>query len=243
MMATLYVDLGSAHPCFALVQDDRCIALQTIADHKDEAGLMPALEALLHEHTLDWKSIDRIALMAGPGGFMSLRVGAAFVNALSYGLGIPSASVHGSDVWAARARGIDHFLWLHSTKKAQLFIRGFGSFTATWPETALIDLDALTLSYPIRSGGSKTSAPTGDRDLPLKAPTPTLSRAPERELDRIEDMEIIPFVGELIPEHQSALSVRMIDELQPLEKVLPGVLAKLTYKADQTLLPWYGREG
>ena len=108
---------------------------------------MDTLLALLKAHNASLTDLHRIAVTVGPGGFMSIRVGIALANTLSWSLKIPLAGIHLSDLWEARTQTSNlkpqTFLWLHSTKKEFFFIRGFGDFEKQWPEPMLISLDAL----------------------------------------------------------------------------------------------------
>ncbi|MSR67605.1 hypothetical protein EXS65_02145 [Candidatus Peribacteria bacterium] len=159
---TLFIDLCSHRKIIACVDQGKTLALAEISDHTDEADLMPAIERLLSSipvHNRSGRSIssaiDRIAAISGPGGFMSQRVEMSLGNALSWGLRIPIAGIHLSDVWAARVSKSltpiptpESFLWLHSTQKTSLFIRGFGTCKTEWPEPTLISLDDARKRIP-----------------------------------------------------------------------------------------------
>lgn len=163
---TLFLDFASGKQLIALVKDDRTIAVQSI-DGKSESALIPMIEELVGQPIAKSqlpKAFDRIAAVTGPGGFMSLRVGISLANALSDGLKIPLAGIHLSDLWLARLRpsspspfsrgekgeqkkagggaGV-RVVWLHSTKKEFLFIRGFGSLEKEWPEAIFLSIEAL----------------------------------------------------------------------------------------------------
>ena len=114
-------------------------------DHRiDDVLLMSHVEdVLLGAAGWSYPDLTHIACVIGPGGFTSLRVAVALSNTLSHELGIPQCGVHLSDIYAVRAQmknekltvknndaQIFHFsfstsLWLHSTKKHELFIRQF----------------------------------------------------------------------------------------------------------------------
>ena len=147
-METLFLDFCSHRKRIALVKDSVTVAESEHLDHFDEAEVMPAIEALLQKAGTLFSGIGRIAAVTGPGGFMSQRVGLAVSNALAWSLKIPIGALHLADLYAARIQG--DVLWVHSTKKQLLFIRGFGSFESTWPEPILITLDELKTV----SGGS-----------------------------------------------------------------------------------------
>jgi len=165
---------------------------------------------------------------------MSLRVAVAFANTLIHQLKILGAGMHLSDVYGARAsphlalratlsrrereQGGD-FLWLHSTKKHELFVRGFGKFQNLWPEATHVTVEDFL---------EKISSTLSLRDIP-----------PPKE----EGTRKVPFFcGELIPEHEALFKDKELFPLtlQPLMDVLPTFLAQLHYE-QKLLEPWYGR--
>lgn len=158
---TLFIDLCSHKKIIACVDDQETLACAEIPDHTDEADLMPAIERLLlsaaaEETILRSSSITRIAVITGPGGFMSQRVAMSLANTLSWSLKIPIAGIHLSDLWAARiskpsSLTLNPFLWLHSTQKKSLFIRGFDALEKKWPEATLISLDDAKIQIPKES--------------------------------------------------------------------------------------------
>jgi tRNA A37 threonylcarbamoyladenosine modification protein TsaB len=87
-----------------------------------QMGLKEKLEVCIADNSEDEltkKVVD------GPGGFTSLRVGVATANALSDALGIPSVGIHLSDLYRAKipTPNPEIPMWMHSTKKNELFIR------------------------------------------------------------------------------------------------------------------------
>jgi len=172
-MRCLFLDLASHHGLLACI-DDRSVVASREIDHRiGDHELVPLFENTLKE--AGWKSEDltQVACVIGPGGFMSLRVAVAFANTLIHQLQIPGVGVHLSDVYRARAchgelcRTMTHkpvssfdraqddtFLWLHSTKKHELFVRGFGEWAKVWPEATHITLEEFTgqsTQYTVRS--------------------------------------------------------------------------------------------
>ncbi len=51
------------------------------------------------------------------------------------------AGVHLSDLWHARIHQEADVLWLHSTKKELLFVRGFGALAKDIPEPVLVTFE------------------------------------------------------------------------------------------------------
>ncbi len=148
-MKILFIAIAGSSPFFAVLDEAQVLGTNSVAENTDEAGLMPAISGLLADANLTLHDLTHIALLEGPGGFMSLRVGAALANALSFALSVPSAALHGSDLQSARVNNQQDFVWLHSTKKALLFIRGFGKFEKNWPQAQLISIDdAKTMIEP-----------------------------------------------------------------------------------------------
>lgn len=119
-----------------------------IGDHE----LVPLIEEVLQETGWTLPTLTHLTCVIGPGGFTSLRVGVSCINALSWTLKIPVAGVHLSDLYAARmaplspagGRGLGvGALWLHSTQRTALFVRGFGDFAKEWPHPTHILLEDL----------------------------------------------------------------------------------------------------
>ncbi len=234
-MPTLFLDTASKNHLLALCDRKKTLVTKNLPE-KGEGELIPKLEEAMKDVNLTYKDLTHLACAIGPGGFTSLRIGVTAVNTMAYALGLPSAGIHLSDLWKSRVRGVSPFetprrvtpsdfaepqrskivsrgghggapqgdagfLWLHSTRRTQIFVKGFGADGTVTP-TGIFGLeDAVNLK------GS--------------------------------------YVGELIPEHQELLTQCTPipeDELVPLEEMLPGFLAKLSYR-EQQLRPWYGREG
>lgn len=146
-LLSLFLDFSSGNKAIGLVTPSQKAILHPIKDHTNEEGVMNAIQELLKANHTTLADLQRIAVTVGPGGFMSIRVGIALANALSWSLNIPLAGVHLSDVWGVRTQTSElktqTFLWLHSTKKESFFIRGFGDFERQWPEPTLILLKEL----------------------------------------------------------------------------------------------------
>jgi tRNA threonylcarbamoyladenosine biosynthesis protein TsaB len=143
----LFLDLASHSGLIACV-DDRSVVAQTLIDHRiDDAQLVVLVEKTLADAGWAYPDLTQLACVVGPGGFTSLRVGVAAINALSYALQIPACGIHVSDLYAARGSTKD-FIWLHSTKKQELFVRGFGEMAKKFPEAVCMKLDDLVADLP-----------------------------------------------------------------------------------------------
>ncbi len=85
----------------ALIQDDVLIAEYTTNYKKTHSQtLLPMLDELRRMVDLDLKSIDLIAVAAGPGSFTGLRIGSATAKGLGLALDIPLAAVPTVDALA-----------------------------------------------------------------------------------------------------------------------------------------------
>ena len=231
-MRTLFLDLAS-HAGFLACLTTKEVLVSRDIDHRiGDHELVPLIKGLLQEAQWNYDDVTHIACVVGPGGFTSLRVAVAYVNAFAWGLKIPVAGVHLSDLYAARPsppsplpagrgeKGERAFLWLHSTKKhsitpsglrgaGELFIRGFGIFAEKWPEAVCVSIEDLV------------GAPRS-RGAPLHGD--------------------VHWTGELIPEHASILTEHGFQQMEiaPLIDVLPQLLADQKFST-QSLVPWYGR--
>ncbi|MFH1443950.1 MAG: hypothetical protein ABIG34_00990 [Candidatus Peregrinibacteria bacterium] len=146
-MRILYIDLASHNGLIACC-DERSVVASEPVDHRiDDHELVPFFEKILS--SAGWKTEDltHVACVIGPGGFMSLRVVVGFANTLIHQLKISGTGIHISDLLQARASDQD-FVWLHSTKKQELFVRGFGSFVALWPEAVHLTTDVFLQQVP-----------------------------------------------------------------------------------------------
>src|SRR5688572_15862223 len=143
-MHTLFLDVASNSGSLALIQDDHVLSFRAMDHRISDRDLIPLVEEELKKAGLGYADLTHLACVIGPGGFTSLRVGIAFANALAWDKKIPLAGIHMSDLYSARVSEKD-FLWLHSTKKQEIFIRGFGTFAKEFPDARCVQVDSLKL--------------------------------------------------------------------------------------------------
>lgn len=163
-MKILFLDLASNSispnegACVACVTDKETVAIKFVDHRIGDDGIVPLITSVMDESGWTQKELTHIACVNGPGGFTSLRMAVALANVYADQLRLPVAAVHLSDLWAARissdkeatsgqrlvANGYPlPAIWLHSTKKTQLFIRG-----GDWQEATLISLEDLAMQLP-----------------------------------------------------------------------------------------------
>jgi len=86
-----------------------------------DALLVTAIENLLTKHNKTYQDLIQLLCINGPGGFTTLRIFVSACNALSYSLNIPQAAM-GAHQWYLSNNSNPNTIWLHSTKRDQLFI-------------------------------------------------------------------------------------------------------------------------
>ena len=90
-MKVLGLDSSGLVAGVALIQDDVLIAEYTTDYKKTHSQtLLPMLDELRRMVDLDLKSIDLIAVAAGPGSFTGLRIGSATAKGQQYRRWMPS---------------------------------------------------------------------------------------------------------------------------------------------------------
>ena len=85
----------------ALVNEERVISEYTLNVRTTHtARLMPAIDLILRDSSVDKSDIDGIAISIGPGSFTGLRIGMATAKGLVLGLNIPLVGVPTLDALA-----------------------------------------------------------------------------------------------------------------------------------------------
>lgn len=217
-MKCLFIDVASGSGLLVCAIEKKVVAFQSIDHRISDSELLRVVKNVLQEACWKYMDIAHIACVIGPGGFTSLRVGVSFANALGAVLGIPVAGVHLSDLYAARIRGqrkFNSFLWLHSTRKHELFVRGFGKFARKWPKPVCMEIPKFLKTL---------------RGVHIRSLWWVGELLPEHK-------QVLGTVGAW---HGSTELTTGAMPLQPLQRVLPTFLGFLKYKK-QVLKPWYGR--
>ena len=110
-MKVLGLDSSGLVAGVALIQDDVLIAEYTTDYKKTHSQtLLPMLDELRRMVDLDLKSIDLIAVAAGPGSFTGLRIGSATAKGLGLALDIPLAAVPTVDALAYNLYGCEQLI-------------------------------------------------------------------------------------------------------------------------------------
>lgn len=160
-MKAFFLDLASNNTdehqkaCIACVSEQETVVMKTVDHRMSDDQLLPAIEALLQKADWTYQDLTHIACIVGPGGFTSLRMAVSLANVLADQLKIPAAGIHLSDLYQTRmcaeeTSDSDVFtrmplIWMHSTKKTELFVRTFGIADSPWTEPTLVPIgDVVT---------------------------------------------------------------------------------------------------
>ena len=85
----------------ALLNEEKLLSEYTLdVQTTHSARLMPALDHILRDSSVDKGELDGIAISIGPGSFTGLRIGLATAKGLALGLGIPLVGVPTLDALA-----------------------------------------------------------------------------------------------------------------------------------------------
>ena len=107
-MKILAIDSSGLVASVAVVEDDNMLAEYTINYKKTHSQtLLPMLGEISKMIELDLKSVDAIAVAAGPGSFTGLRIGSATAKGLGLALDKPLISVPTVDALAYNLCGTD----------------------------------------------------------------------------------------------------------------------------------------
>lgn len=93
-MNTLVVDTSDKMARFALVQGGKLTNQTEWVAHRELSNTFYLkLDELLGRSKFEYKDLDSIIVVRGPGSFTGLRIGIVIVNAFSYALNIATAGV------------------------------------------------------------------------------------------------------------------------------------------------------
>ena len=107
-MKTLALDTGSPFACAAITEDGQLLAKTVLRGGTAHSEiLLPAVENLLRSLGLSPADMDLFALSAGPGSFTGVRIGAATLKGLAFGLAKPCIALSSLEVLAENLRGLE----------------------------------------------------------------------------------------------------------------------------------------
>lgn len=100
-MLILGIETATMTGGVALLNDERVISEYTLnVKTTHTARLLPAVDQILKDSSVDKREIDGIAISLGPGSFTGLRIGMATAKGLAMGLDIPMVGIPTLDALA-----------------------------------------------------------------------------------------------------------------------------------------------
>ena len=110
-MKLLALDSSGLVASAAVMEDDTLIAEYTINHKKTHSQtLLPMLDEIKHLIDLDIKTIDAVAVAAGPGSFTGLRIGSATAKGIALARNIPIIPVPTVDALAYNLYGTEKII-------------------------------------------------------------------------------------------------------------------------------------
>ena len=107
-MLTLAFDSTAKAASVAVTDSEKLLALYTIDNGLTQSELLlPMAENVLKSLKLSFSDIELLACSVGPGSFTGVRIGTALVKGISFGKGIPCASVSTLEAIAENLAGIE----------------------------------------------------------------------------------------------------------------------------------------
>ncbi len=105
-MKILAVEAAANVCSVALIEDARLLGELTVNNKKTHSQvLMPMIESLLAQCSMDMDAVDALAVSSGPGSFTGLRIGVASVKGLAYAANKP---IYGVSTLEAMAYRLPH---------------------------------------------------------------------------------------------------------------------------------------
>ena len=142
-MKILAIDSSGLVASVAIVEDDNLLGEYTMNYKKTHSQtLLPMLDEVARMMELDMKTIDVIAVSAGPGSFTGLRIGSATAKGLALALGKEIVSVPTVDAMAYNLWGCDKQICpLMDARRQQAYTGRYtfdgGKFITIEPQTVL----------------------------------------------------------------------------------------------------------
>jgi len=125
-MKILAVDTALGACSAALLDDERVLAHRFEAMDRGHAErLAPMVDEIVREAEVDFASLDRLAVTAGPGTFTGQRVGLAFMRGLRIALHRPLIGITTLAAMAAQAKtetGAEIAIALHDARRDEIYL-------------------------------------------------------------------------------------------------------------------------
>ncbi|WP_110113917.1 tRNA (adenosine(37)-N6)-threonylcarbamoyltransferase complex dimerization subunit type 1 TsaB [Bacillus sp. CGMCC 1.16541] len=149
-MKTLAIDTSNLVMGIAVVDDSQVIGeVITNLKKNHSVRLMPAIETLLKECSVNAKDLERIVVAQGPGSYTGVRIGVTIAKTLAWTLNIPLIGVSSLEVLAANGRYFEGFVCpLFDARRQQIFTglyqyQADGTFVKKVEDQLVINVDWL----------------------------------------------------------------------------------------------------
>ena len=154
-MKILALDSTAIAASVALCEDDRLLGEYTIRNGNTHSEtLLPMVESILSLFSLSPNEVDLFAASAGPGSFTGVRIGAATLKGLAFGLEKPCIGVSTLEALAENLKLVNGLICpvMNARRKqvyTALFLAKDGELTRLMPDSALAitELDEILAGY------------------------------------------------------------------------------------------------
>ena len=154
-MKILALDSSAIVATVALCEDDRLLAEYTVNNGNTHSEtLLPMIESLLGHFKLSAKDVDAFAASTGPGSFTGVRIGAATVKGLAFGMNKPCVEVSTLEALAYNLVGFGGIICpVMNARRSQVYTALFRSdgktLTRIMPDSAIAisELDDILCEY------------------------------------------------------------------------------------------------
>ncbi|MFL2104621.1 tRNA (adenosine(37)-N6)-threonylcarbamoyltransferase complex dimerization subunit type 1 TsaB [Desemzia sp. FAM 23991] len=110
-MKLLAIDTSNQAMSIAVMENETLIGeLTTNLKRNHSERLMPAIDALMKELSLEIQEIDRVAVAKGPGSYTGLRIGVTTAKTLAWTLNIELTGISSLKVLAANVNPTDQYI-------------------------------------------------------------------------------------------------------------------------------------
>ena len=149
------MDSSAVVASVALCEDGRLLAEYTVNNGNTHSEtLLPMAESLLKQFSLTAADIGLFAVSAGPGSFTGVRIGAATVKGLAFGMNVPCAEVSTLEALAQNLSARDGLICpVMNARRSQVYTALFrctdGKLERLMPDSAMAisELDGLLAEY------------------------------------------------------------------------------------------------
>ena len=158
-MKLLVIDTSTEWCSAALWLDGRIHARRVLAEQRHTSLLLPMVDELLRESSINLRELDGIGYGAGPGSFTGLRIACAVTQGLAFGAELPVVGVSTLESIAEQT-GADRVLTVLDARMAEVYWAAYRRDGAGWRAVTEPQL-ALPESVAVPDDGDWVGAGNG----------------------------------------------------------------------------------